>query len=240
MFRCRTAFGIALVLFLFSSIAARAQLGIYATATGTWFGGITCPSFASPCAETDGKVKPFGGDFGAYYDFRTYGPIRLGVDARGAIQSSNKRADSAAGGPGIVKNYEALGGVRATFHTPVHWLHPYAEIAGGITRNNSSGLYTETITTGPNAPPPAFSFNPQNYTVYPLLKGFVGLDIPILPFLTFRAIELGAGGAFGSAPTLQVTTVNGTSSTTVVSQHSADTHGVQSIGAGVVFTLPIK
>ena len=103
------------VLFFFGlgcSIAADAQIGIYATATGTWFGGVTCPSFASPCAETDGKVKPFGGNFGVYYDWRTYGPIRLGFDARGAVETSNKRADSGAGGPGIVKNYEGLGGVR--------------------------------------------------------------------------------------------------------------------------------
>lgn len=231
-------FGVLFFLGLGCSLTANAQLGIYATATGNWFGGVACPSFASPCAETDGKVKPFGGNFGAYYDWRNYGPLKLGFDARGAVQSANKRADSAAGGGSIVRNYEALGGVRATFHTPVHWLHPYAEVAAGITRNNASGLYTETITAG--APtPPLFSYNPQNYTVYPMVKGLVGLDIPILPFLSFRAIELGLGGAFGSAPTLQVTTINGTSQTTVVTQRSPDSHGIQSIGAGVVFTLPI-
>ena len=65
MFRCRTAFGIALVLFLLSSVATHAQVGVYATANGAWFGGVTCPSFAPPCAETDGKVKPFGSNIGA-------------------------------------------------------------------------------------------------------------------------------------------------------------------------------
>jgi hypothetical protein len=221
------------------SIAANAQIGIYATATGDWFGGITCPSFASPCAETDGKVKPFGGNFGAYYDWRNYGPMKLGFDVRGAVQSSNKRADSSAGGPGIVKNYDFLGGVRGTFKTPVKWLHPYAEALGGISRNNASGLYTYTVTTGGNPTPPVLSYNPQTYSVYGVIKGYVGLDIPLMPFLTFRAVELGIGGAFGSAPTLQTTTVSGSTSTTTVNTTSQSTHGVQSIGAGVVFTLPI-
>ena len=239
MFRCRTAFGLALGFFLLSSVAAHAQLGVYATATGNWFGGVNCPSFAAPCAENDGKVKPFGGNFGAYYDFRSFGPIRLGVDARGAVESSNKRADSSAGGAGIVKNYEALGGLRASFHTPIHWLHPYAEIAGGMSRNNASGLYTNTITTGGVPTPSVLSYNPQNYTVYPLIKGFAGVDIPLLPYLSFRAVELGFGGAFGSAPTFQTTTVTGTSASTVVNTRSPSSHGVESVGSGIVFTFPI-
>ncbi len=246
MFRCRTVFGFALVLFLLSSVAARGQLGIYATANGNWFGGITCPSYASPCAETDGRVKPFGGNFGAYYDFRSYGPVRFGVDARGAVTGSNKRADSSAGGGNVVREYEVLGGLRATFRTPVHWLRPYAEIAGGFSRNNASGLYTDTVTVNNNLTPPltqsSVSYNAATYNRYALVKGFVGLDIPLLPYLSLRPIEIGMGGAFGSAPTLQTTTVTTsgttTTTTTVLNTRSPDSHGVQSIGAGVVFTFP--
>jgi hypothetical protein len=237
------------VLFFFGlgcSLAADAQIGIYATATGNWFGGVTCQSFAAPCAESGGKVKPFGGNFGAFYDFRSFGPIRLGVDARGTVESSNKRADAAAGGPGIVKNYEGLAGLRATFRTPIHWLHPYAEIAGGYARNNASGLYTNTITINNNLKPPTsqtvLSYNPAAYTGYGLVKGFVGLDIPLLPYLSLRAIELGEGEAFGSAPILETTTVttSGTSTTssTVVNLRSGNSHGVQSVGAGIVINLP--
>ena len=228
------------------SVAANAQIGIYATANGDWFGGVTCPSYAVPCAETDGKVKPFGGNFGAYYEYRNFGPMRWGFDARGAVQSSNKRADSSAGGPGIVKNYEFLVGLRGTFKTPIHWLRPYAEIAGGYARNNASGLYTNTVTINNNVTPPVtgttLSYNPSVYSNYGLVKGFVGLDIPLMPYLSFRAVELGLGGAFGSTPTLQTTTVttSGTSTTTntVVNTYSPDTHGVQSIGAGIVITIP--
>ena len=237
-------FGV-LFLGLGCSFTANAQLGIYATATGNWFGGVTCPSFAAPCADTGGRVKPFGSNFGAYYDFRSYGPVRLGVDARGAIESSNKRADSSAGGPGIVKNYEALGGIRASFHTPIHWLRPYAEIAGGYGRNNASGLYTNTISVNNNVTPPltqsTVSYNPSLFADYGLLKGFVGVDVPLLPYLSIRAIELGEGEAIGSAPTLQTTTVTttGTATTTntVITTRSPDSHGLQSIGAGIVFTF---
>ena len=238
------------VLFFFGlgySLTANAQLGVYATATGNWFRGINCPSFASPCADTGGKVRPFGGNFGAYYDFRNFGPIRFGVDARGSIESSNKRGDSAAGGPGIVKHYEGLGGVRGTFRTPVRWLRPYAEIAGGFARNNANGLYTNTITTNNTLNPPltqsTLSFNPASYTEYGLVKGFVGLDIPLLPWLSFRAVELGAGTAIGTATTFQTTTVtiSGTSTTTstVVNTRSPGSHSIQSIGSGIVFILPI-
>ena len=233
-------FGVLFFLGLGCSIAANAQIGIYATATGSWFGGVSCPSFANPCAETDGKVKPFGGNFGAYYDYRNFGPMRWGFDVRGAVQSSNKRADAGAGGPGIVRNYEFLGGVRGTFKTPVHWLHPYAEITGGIARNNASGLYTNTITNNPNTglSQSVLSYDPQNYTVYGVVKGFVGLDIPLLPYLSFRAVELGLGGAFGTAPTLQTTTVNGSSQSTVTNTFSPSTHGLQSVGSGLVITIP--
>jgi hypothetical protein len=239
-------FGVLFFLGLGCSIAANAQLGVYATATGNWIGGVTCPSFASPCAENDGKVKPFGGNFGIFYDWRNYGPIRLGFDARGAVESANKRADASAGGPGISKNYEGLGGVRATLRTPLHWLHPYAEVAGGISRNNSSGLYTNTVTINNNVTPPVtrttLSYDPAVYSNYGLVKGFVGLDIPLLPYLSFRAIELGAGSSFGSTPTLQTTTVttSGTTTTTrtVVNTYSPSSHGILSIGAGIVITIP--
>src|ERR1700761_3039291 len=181
-------FGVLFFLGLGCSIAAKAQLGVYAPATGNWFGGVTCPSFASPCAETDGKVKPFGGNFGVYYDWRKYGPIRLGFDARGAVETSNKRADSSAGGPGIVRNYEFLGGVRGPFKTPIKWLHPFAEVMVGFARNNASGLYTNTITINNNLKPPvtqsAVTYDPSSYATYGLIKGFAGLDIPLLPYLS--------------------------------------------------------
>jgi hypothetical protein len=47
------------------------------------------------------------------------------------------------------------------------------------------------------------------------VEGFAGADITILPVLDLRAIELGAGEAFGPS-----------------------SHSIQSIGIGVVFHTP--
>lgn len=227
---------------------ARAQFAVYGTADGGTFGGITCPTFAAPCAQPGGHVKPYGGTFGMYYDFRDLGPVRVGLDLRGDVLATNKRADSSAGARDIYRQYTALAGVRGSMHTPISWLFPYAEIAGGYTRNNGSGLYTETTTTYSGATPPiqetSVSFNPERYANYALFKGFVGVDVRILPWLEIRAIEFGAGEAFGSTPTLQTvnstvsatgaTTTNGPTTTTT----SSNTHFTDSIGAGVVFRFP--
>ncbi|HEY4010849.1 MAG TPA: hypothetical protein VGM11_11915 [Acidobacteriaceae bacterium] len=194
MFRCRTAFGIALVLFLLSSVAARAQVGVYGTVTGERMSGFTCTVADGQCAASGGVVKPYGSIFGAYYDFRSIGPMRLGVDVRGSVLNSNKSATTYASSVDAVRQYSALGGVRGEFKTPFHWLHPYGEIAGGYMHSNAAS----TI--------------PTNYANYFQVEGFAGADISLVPILDLRAIELGAGGAFGSS-----------------------THSIQSIGIGVVF-----
>ena len=231
---------------LLCSNSARAQLGIYGTVTGQRFGGITCPTFASPCGDNNGHVQPYGGSFGAFYDLRSYGPVRLGVDARGDVLTSNKRADSSGGGRGSVRQYDVLAGVRGSVRTPITWLHPYAEVAGGYSRNNASGLYTNTTTVNNTVTPPtslaSSSFNPNLYNNYALVKGFVGLDIKIASFLDVRLIELGAGEAFGSANTV-VTVSNavgatGTISSSSVTTTSPSSHSNESIGAGIVFHLP--
>ena len=212
--------------------SAYAQLGVYGMATGQRFSGVTCPSFASPCASNDGVVRPYGGTFGIYYDFKNLGPVRIGADVRSDVLTSNKRADSSAGGEGILRAYNTLGGLRGSFRTPIHWLHPYAEIAGGYSRNNSIGQYT--ITSNALSSVSQVNFNPAIYSNYTLVKGFVGLDVAIFPFLDLRAIELGEGEAFGSAANVRTVNSDGSVSQTF----SPSTHGTQSIGAGLVLHLP--
>lgn len=194
MFRCRTAFGIALVLFLLSSIAARGQFGVYGIVTGERISGFTCTDPQGQCASPGGVAKPYGSIFGGYYDFRSIGPVRLGVDVRGSVLNSNKSATTYAASVDSVRQYSALGGVRGEFKTPFHWLHPYAQISGGYMHSNAAS----TI--------------PTSYQNYTQLEGFVGADISLLPVMDLRAIELGAGEAFGPS-----------------------SHSIQSIGIGVVF-----
>jgi hypothetical protein len=235
----------ALVPFFFTGFAS-AQIGIYATVTGQRFGGITCPTFAAPCGSNNGKDNPYGGSFGAYYDFKDFGPVRLGADLRGEVLTGNKRADSTTGGGGTLRQYTVFGGVRGTVRTPIPWMHPYAEIAAGYLRNNASGLYTYTTTTNNTVTPPTsiqtLSYNPNLYKAYPAFKGIVGLDLRVLPFVDLRIIELGAGAAFGSTNTVN-TVVNtqgatGITTTSTVNASSSSSHALQTIGAGIVFRIP--
>jgi hypothetical protein len=246
--------------------AARAQVGVYGMATGQQFGGVTCPSYAAPCASNDGVTRPYGGTFGLYYDWKKVGPVILGADARGDVLTTNKRGDSSAGGKGTVREYTALFGVRATVPLRYRWLHPYVEVAGGYTRNNNSGLYTTTTTTTTFSPTSttvlpvtsSLSFNPAYSSNYGVMKGYVGADITLFPFLDLR-FELGDGAAFGEAQTTQsLSTANvvdnnpGTktnpnptygqiiSSTSKVTGtgFGQSTHQIPSIGAGFVLHLP--
>jgi hypothetical protein len=135
--------------------------------------------------------------FGAYYDFRSIGPIRLGVDLRGSVLNSNKSATTYASSVDLVRQYSALGGLRGEFKTPFRWLHPYAQLSGGLMHSNAASTVFTTY---------------QNYTQ---LEGFAGADVTLMPFLDLRAIELGAGEAFGPS-----------------------SHSIQSIGIGIVFHTP--
>lgn len=229
------------------SSAAHAQFGVYGTVTGQRFGGITCPTFAAPCGDNNGRIQPFGGSFGAFYDFYNVGPARLGIEARGDILTANKRADNYAGGAGITRQYSALVGIRSTFRTRIAWLRPFAALDGGYIHNNASGLYTITQTTNtsttPNVVTSSTAFDPNLYTSYAVIKGFVGVDARISSYFDIRAIELGAGDALGSAPTVMsvaATTSGGTPTVTssTITTRSSDSHGLTSIGVGVVFHFP--
>jgi hypothetical protein len=182
MFRCRTAFGLALVLFVFSSVAAHAQFGAYGTITGERLTGFTCSDPQGTCSASGGVVRPYGSMFGGYYDFRSMGPMLLGVDVRGAVLNSNKSATTYASSVDLVRQYSVLGGLRGEFKTPFRILHPYGEVAVGYMRSNAAGT----------------NFNDYAYSGYTQVEGFAGLDVTLLPVMDIRAIELGFGGAFGS------------------------------------------
>jgi hypothetical protein len=147
-------------------------------------GGFTCLQVTG-CAATGGAIKPYGGTFGGYYDFRSIGPVRLGVDLRGSVLNSNKSATTGTSSSDLVRHYAALGGLRAGIHVPFTWLHPYAQISGGYGRLNDESL--------------SGTVNPRVFTNYTQVEGFVGADITLLPVLDLRAIELGAGEMFGSS-----------------------------------------
>jgi hypothetical protein len=225
---------------LTTALAAHSQIGVYGMYSATQYTGIQCLVAApNTCsngtlgrqfnsttntygAANTGSISLTGGSGGVYYDFKTLGPVRLGVDFRGGQNHANKSASSGGGGDGVATGNYFLGGVRGSFHTPYSFLKPYAQISAGYAHSsvaeptcqtNSGGilLCQGTVTTAA----PRYEDNFLQY------EGFAGADIRLFPILDLRVIELGIGNMnrIGSG--------NGSSSV-----------GVRSIGAGVVFHLP--
>ena len=163
----------------FCAFPAHGQFAVYGTVNGERAGGFTCQAVGGVCATTNGTVHPYGGVFGVFYDFRNLGPVRFGADLRGDIMTSNKSAVEYEGGAGVVRQYGALGGIRASVGTPITILHPYVEALGGYAKTNAA------------------STNVEVYSNYTQVQGLVGLDITVLPYLDIRGIEFGAGALFG-------------------------------------------
>ena len=201
------------LLFLGCGVAAQAQLGAYGMFSATGFSGIQCFDPQGKCSSANGKVNPTGLSGGLYYDFKTIGPVRLGVDFRGGNNHANKSATSSAGGDNISGGSFFLAGVRGTIKTPISWLKPYAQISAGYAHSNVTEPIVPGTVTVPNPP--------RAYDGFVQYEGFIGADIHVLPMLDLRPIELGLGNMnrIGSG--------SGTNSV-----------GVKSIGAGVVFHLP--
>jgi hypothetical protein len=113
-----------LVLVLFLSVKANAQIGIYGTFSGSHLGGIRPPY---PYSGNYGFWTA-GGTFGAYDDFAHLGPARLGIDARGSILDTHGH-----------KLNSALAGVRFAFKAPALPIRPYVQASAGIGNTNYGG-----------------------------------------------------------------------------------------------------
>lgn len=165
-------------------------------------------------------VNPAGIIGGAYYDFRTIGPVRLGIDLRGGVLHSNKSATSSAGGNDATGYDHVLLGLRGSFHTRYSWLSPYAQVSGGYARSNATLPFGAATLNGSGTPN---ARTEDNFLVY---EGLAGLDIHVFPVIDLRPIELGIGNMnrFGSSPV----------------GDGPGSVGIMSIGAAVVFHMPSK
>ena len=87
-----------------------------------------------------------------------------------------------------------LGGVRGSFHTPISWLTPYAELAAGRTSTNATEPSCETtagaiylcqggVTTA----------SPRKFDSFVQYEAFGGIDLHVLPIVDLRVIEFGVG-----------------------------------------------
>ncbi len=167
---------------LISCVSASAQVGVYGMFTADELSNIGSsplpPLSSAPGDQRSNSVSPLGGTGGVYYDFKTWGPVRLGVDARGSIVTTKRGAYLNFNASGA-RIYSVLGGVRASFHTPIAPLKPYLQVSAGLGRSDyglqsSGGAVT--------------IYNNFEY------EGLAGLDIKLLPVLDFRLVEFGYGG----------------------------------------------
>src|ERR1700743_2178114 len=130
----RRIFFLGVLVGLGCAAAAQAQFAAYGMVNGENLKSITCLDPLGQCAASNGTFKPYGGTIGMFYDWRSYGPVRLGVDARVTFLDGNKSAYSYMGGSESMRHNSALGGLRATFKTPFHVLRPYVQVSAGLWR----------------------------------------------------------------------------------------------------------
>lgn len=168
-----------------STASAHAQLGAYGMFTVNRLGNIASsplPDTPTVLANTRANtVDPLGGTGGVYYDFLKLGPVKLGADLRGSILTTKRGAYVNFNGPGA-HIYSALGGIRASFHTPLAPLKPYIQVSAGLGRSDY-GLFTAGTVNGQTVIHNNFEY-----------EGLAGLDIKLLPILDWRVAELGYGG----------------------------------------------
>ena len=167
------------VLKILLSPAAHAQFGVFGTVTGERIGSVSCTQntgAASNCTSGSTTDKPYGSNFGAYYDFRSLGPVRLGVVARGGVLNTNKDPGNNTSSTDLIREYTVMGGLHGSTGTPIKFLRPFGEVVAGYSKFG-----------------PVYAYN-----TYTKFEGVLGVDVPIASFVDIRAIELGAGALFGS------------------------------------------
>ena len=200
---------------LFLAPHAQAQAGVYGVFTATRLGNLQsspAATFTNANGGTKATVDVSGGTFGAYYDFKTLGPVRLGADVRGNFESSSRGAGVTSVGAGS-HLYSALGGLRGAFHTRYSFLEPYVQLSGGLGRSDYGLLRNVSGSSGSlNG-----SYLLQNSFEYHV---FAGADIHLSSLLDFRVVELGYGGlaAFGN---------------------NSHDYPLRTVGTGIVFHLPV-
>src|SRR5665213_889236 len=80
---------------------AQAQFAAYGMVSAERVKGYICGDPIGGCASNDGTERPYGGTVGMYYDFRSLGPVRVGIDVRGNFLNASKSATAYTGAPDL-------------------------------------------------------------------------------------------------------------------------------------------
>jgi len=203
----------------FAASAAHAQFSLYGSVTLDHLTGINSSpilatlspapctgSTTTNCTRYKDSVNPVGFTTGISWDVKQVGPALLSADARAVYTSVHEGAQTNAQGAGS-HIYSYLGGVRASFHTPISILRPYVQGSLGYARSNYGVLTNAGLTSGGNAVYPGVPT--QGSLEY---HAFAGADLRVLNILDWRVAELGFGalqssGNFGHTyPLYTITT----------------------------------
>lgn len=192
-------FALVLASALLGASAAHAQLAAYGTVSVRQM--IDIPYTQGTISNTNGSFAAIGGTGGVYYDWRTFGPVRLGADVRGSISNSTKGAYNATAAGGHLSSI--LGGVRASFHVPLIPLKPYIQGSTGLARTNFGTDYNSSLATSGVSNTTGIQLS--NHVEYDV---FAGADLAILPLVDFRVVELGYGAVQGHSHTYPVESIS--------------------------------
>ena len=124
------------------------------------------------CVEQDRSLTVAGFGGGVTLRLVPLGLVDLGLDLRGSDKP---------GTPGV---QTGMVGFKVTAKPPVLHIRPYGQVSAG---------YFATST--PNQSVPASTSNFSNKGA--AYEVFGGLDLPLLPILDVRVVEIGGGQAFG-------------------------------------------
>jgi len=164
-----------LVLAISTSAAPAQVFSAYATFAGTNSSGLVNGNTGSVTTgyttTTTTHFSPGVGG-GVTFGILPIGPIHLGFDLRGSTKPGNDGADLVLAGP------------RVGLKLPVIKLKPYVQVSGG---------YLRTRTTLVNSGLPAGTQLTAQYGAWEVLGG---VDIPLLPVLDLRLVEVGGGKAY--------------------------------------------
>ena len=164
------------LLLLACSATAPAQVfSAYATFSGTHISGLingtTGNVTSGYTATTTSQLSP-GAGAGITVGFLPIGPVHLGFDLRGSTKPGNDGYDLILFGP------------RLAIKLPAIRIKPYVQASGG---------YLGTRTTLTPTPLPAGTQLRAHFGAWEALGG---IDIPLLPVLDLRLIEVGGGKAY--------------------------------------------
>lgn len=177
---------------------AHAQFGAYGMFTESHLSGIQSSPLKLAGVAYNDSVNPSGFTGGLQYDFYNLGPARIGADLRGSLFHTSKGPQALASGGGSVGTGatadSVLGGIRASFHTPVDFVRPYVQASAGLGRSDF-GLATDSV--GRPALRNSFEYH-----------GFAGVDLRVIDIMDFRAVELGYGAITSAGHTYPIASIS--------------------------------